>query len=282
MPSPPSSTFTIGPVSGHWYGLLIGIAALLFTVVTALCWRRRGGDWERAVWLCLAALPAALIGARLYHLATGGSFGPEQGVAVWAGGLGIYGAVAGGAVVLAGGAWLLGLDPLRFLDCATPGLALAQAVGRLGNWFNQELYGRPTDLPWGLEIDPAHRLPGPRAVQPVPAHLRLRGPVGPGPGGHPLARRRRASHALGGACRSGSGWPATGWGGSGSRASGPSTRSTWDRCASTRSSRWSQWLRASSSSPMPPGGRPPPDPYRRKTGTRRFSASSSMRATTST
>jgi prolipoprotein diacylglyceryl transferase len=160
VPSPPSSTFSLGPVSGHWYGLLIGVAALLFTAVTALCWHRRGGDWERAVWLCLAALPAALLGARLYHLVTGGSFGPEQGVAVWAGGLGLYGAVAAGALVLGGGAWLLGLDALRFLDCATPGLALAQAVGRLGNWFNQELYGRPTDLPWGLEIDPAHRLPG--------------------------------------------------------------------------------------------------------------------------
>src|SRR4051812_4201940 len=132
MPSPPSPTFALGPVSGHWYGLLVAIGGVLFTLLTAWLWRRRGGRFETAVWLCLAALPAAVVGGRLYHLATGGFSTPgERSVAVWEGGLGIFGAVLAGGLTLAALARLRGLPVLSLLDCATPGLALAQAVGRV-------------------------------------------------------------------------------------------------------------------------------------------------------
>jgi prolipoprotein diacylglyceryl transferase len=161
MPSPPSETFALGPLSGHWYGLLVAVGGVVFALLTAWLWQRRGGSFQEAFWLCLASMPFAVVGGRLYHLATGGWSTPgERSVAVWEGGLGIFGAVAAGGLALALlGRWR-GLDPWRLLDCAVPGLALAQGIGRLGNWFNQELYGEPTDLPWGLEIDVDHRLPG--------------------------------------------------------------------------------------------------------------------------
>jgi prolipoprotein diacylglyceryl transferase len=161
MPSPGSPELRLGPLHGHWYGLLVALGAVVFACVTAWLAARRGGDAERTLLLCLAALPAALVGARIYHLVTGGS-GPtnESPWAISQGGLGIFGAVAGGGLVLAVGAPWAGLARLRLLDLATPGLSAGQAIGRVGNWFNQELYGKPTSLPWGLEIDPAHRLPG--------------------------------------------------------------------------------------------------------------------------
>jgi prolipoprotein diacylglyceryl transferase len=130
-------------------------------VTTALVARRRGEDPYDVLWICLAALPCALIGARLYHLATGGSGSQGEGVlGVGGGGLGIFGAALGGALALAIGARLRGMDWMRLLDFATPGLGLGQAIGRLGNWFNQELFGEPTDRWWGLEIDVAHRPAG--------------------------------------------------------------------------------------------------------------------------
>jgi prolipoprotein diacylglyceryl transferase len=161
VPSPSSAGFSIGPLSGHWYGLCVALGALAYAAVAALAWRRRGGDWVEMFWACMVTLPAAVVGARLSHLATGGAPAPgEHALAFWRGGLGIYGGVAGGLVALLGYARLRRLDAWLLFDCAVPGLALGQAIGRLGNWFNQELYGRPTDLPWGLSIDPAHRLAG--------------------------------------------------------------------------------------------------------------------------
>jgi prolipoprotein diacylglyceryl transferase len=158
VPSPGSAELRLGPFSGHWYGLLVALGAVVFCVVTALVARRRGEPGYDVFWICLVALPCALIGARLYHLATGGSGATGEGVlGVGGGGLGIFGAALGGALALAIGARVRGVDWLRLLDLATPGLALGQAVGRLGNWFNQELYGEPTDRWWGLEIDAAHR-----------------------------------------------------------------------------------------------------------------------------
>lgn len=112
-----------------------------------------------AVWL----IPGALIGARLYHLITspdeyfGAAGHPLRAFAVWQGGLGLWGGLIGGP--LAGWLWCRrnDVDPLVMLDCAAPALPAAQAIGRLGNYFNQELYGRPTNLPWGLLIDPPNR-----------------------------------------------------------------------------------------------------------------------------
>jgi prolipoprotein diacylglyceryl transferase len=162
VPSPGSPTLTIGPFSGHWYGLLLALGGVVFCVLTALLARRRietahGYD---VYWICLLALPAALAGGRLYHLVTGGS-GPsnEHALNVGGGGLGIFGAVLGGAIVIVVGARLRGIDPLRLLDVATPGLLVAQALGRIGNWFNQELYGEPTNRWWGLAIDVENRPP---------------------------------------------------------------------------------------------------------------------------
>jgi prolipoprotein diacylglyceryl transferase len=161
VPSPGSAELRLGPFSGHWYGLLVSLGAIVFSVVTALIARRRGEDAYDVFWICLAALPCALIGARLYHLATGGSGSQGEGVlGVGGGGLGIFGAALGGALALAIGARLRGMHWLRLLDFATPGLALGQAIGRLGNWFNQELYGEPTDRWWGLQIDVQNRPAG--------------------------------------------------------------------------------------------------------------------------
>jgi prolipoprotein diacylglyceryl transferase len=161
VPSPGSSELRLGPFSGHWYGLLVALGAVVFCVATALIARRRGEPSYDVWWTCLAALPCALIGARLYHLATGGSGSASEGVlGVGGGGLGIFGAALGGGLAIAVGARLRGMSPLRLLDFATPGLALGQAIGRLGNWFNQELYGEPTNRWWGLAIDVQHRPAG--------------------------------------------------------------------------------------------------------------------------
>jgi prolipoprotein diacylglyceryl transferase len=159
VPSPGSPTLQLGPFSGHWYGLLVALGAVVFCVVTALIAERRIGRGYDVFWLCLASLPAALAGGRVYHLVTGGSGSSSEG-ALGGGGLGIYGAALGGALVLVVGARIRRLDRLRVLDFATPGLALGQAIGRLGNWFNQELYGEPTSRWWGLAIDLEHRPPG--------------------------------------------------------------------------------------------------------------------------
>jgi prolipoprotein diacylglyceryl transferase len=124
---------------------------------------RPGFAGDLATW----AVPFGLIGARLYHLATDpelywGSHGRGTLAAfeIWHGGLGIWGAIAGGAL----GAWIAarreGVGFAMLADAVAPGLAVAQAIGRWGNYFNQELYGRPSGLPWALHIDPAHRVAG--------------------------------------------------------------------------------------------------------------------------
>jgi prolipoprotein diacylglyceryl transferase len=121
---------------------------------------RRGQVADIATW----AVPFGLVGARIYHVATNPELywgdhgqGTRAAFEIWHGGLGIWGAIAGGAL----GAWIgcrrTGVPLWRFADAVAPGLALAQAIGRWGNYFNQELFGRPTSLPWGLEIDAAHR-----------------------------------------------------------------------------------------------------------------------------
>jgi prolipoprotein diacylglyceryl transferase len=113
--------------------------------------------------VALWAFPAGLIGGRLYFLATSWDQAPHEWwgpFAVWKGGLGIWGGIAAGTLA---GIWVLrrrGADVARFLDAAVPGLLVAQAIGRIGNYFNQELFGGPTTLPWGLQIDAAHRPEG--------------------------------------------------------------------------------------------------------------------------
>jgi prolipoprotein diacylglyceryl transferase len=126
-------------------------------------WAARGGDPDLVYEVALWGVPAGLLGARLYHDVT--SFGEVPRtwwgwLAIWQGGLGLWGGIAGGTL---GGLWVLrrrGAEIGQFLDAAAPALLVAQAIGRVGNYFNQELYGSPTHLPWGLEIDPAHRPAG--------------------------------------------------------------------------------------------------------------------------
>jgi phosphatidylglycerol:prolipoprotein diacylglycerol transferase len=161
--------FKIGPVVVHWYGLLIVIGAVLGGYVATHEARRRGENpehiWDGLLWCIILGL----VGARLYHVFSSpadGSGGfshyvenPIAILAVWDGGLGIYGAVAGGVVAVLIYARRNRLDAWRWLDIGAPGLALAQAIGRWGNFVNQELYGPPTTLPWGLYIGAEHRIP---------------------------------------------------------------------------------------------------------------------------
>ncbi|WP_433876751.1 prolipoprotein diacylglyceryl transferase [Sinomonas atrocyanea] len=167
IPSPDWSGFDIplpwGALRIHAYALCILAGIVVGLWLTARRWRARGGStdaiWDIAVW----AIPAGIVGGRLYHVFSSPDryFGPGfNGTGdlsaiprVWEGGLGIWGAVALGAV----GAWIgcrrTGVRLTAFIDAAAPGLLLAQAIGRWGNYFNQELFGGPTGLPWGLEVD---------------------------------------------------------------------------------------------------------------------------------
>ena len=163
IPSPPWNGFHLGPLIIHFYGLAYVVALVAAIAVTIRRWEARGGSRELVIEVALWGFPAGLFGARLYHLATSWNEVPHTWwgpFAVWQGGLGIWGGIALGSLV---GVWRLrrrGVHVARFLDAAAPALLVAQAIGRVGNYFNQELFGGPTRLPWGLEIDPAHRPAG--------------------------------------------------------------------------------------------------------------------------
>jgi prolipoprotein diacylglyceryl transferase len=163
IPSPSSGALDVGPLQLHAYGVMLLLGILAATWLTGVRWTRRGGDWDLVVRVAMWGVAGGVVGARLYHVATSWSEVPDEwwGVfAIWRGGLGIWGGIAGG--VLAGAVVVRrsGHSVFAFMDAAAPGLLLAQAIGRWGNYFNQELFGRPTDLPWALEIDPEHRPEG--------------------------------------------------------------------------------------------------------------------------
>ncbi len=138
-------------------------AVVAAIVITRWLWESRGGRRELVYEVAMVGFPAGLIGGRLYFLATSWNEVPPHWwgpFAIWRGGLGIWGGIACGVL---GGLWVLrrrGTVIPAFLDAAAPGLLVAQAIGRVGNWFNQELFGGPTSLPWGLRIDAAHRPAG--------------------------------------------------------------------------------------------------------------------------
>jgi prolipoprotein diacylglyceryl transferase len=129
-------------------------------------WVARGGKPGQVGDIALWMVPFGLVGGRLYHVMTdyqlyfGEGRDPVHALYVWQGGLGIWGAVALGGVGGYIGCRRAGIRFLPLADALAPGIAIAQAIGRWGNWFNQELFGRPTSVPWGLEIDPAHRPDG--------------------------------------------------------------------------------------------------------------------------
>jgi phosphatidylglycerol---prolipoprotein diacylglyceryl transferase len=149
------------PVRGYALSIILGIALAIW--IGERRWRARGGQPGVVMDVSVWAVPFGIIGGRLYHVISspqayfGDGGHPVDALKIWQGGLGIWGAVALGGV----GAWIgvrrRGIPLAPFGDAIAPGIAVAQAVGRWGNWFNQELFGRPTDLPWGLEIDVAHR-----------------------------------------------------------------------------------------------------------------------------
>jgi prolipoprotein diacylglyceryl transferase len=162
IPSPPDNSIDIGPLELRAYGVAIALGVIAAVLIARRRWEARGGDPDDIVAIGMWAVPAGLIGARIYHVITDwqrfqGRW--EHVFAIWEGGLGIPGGIAGGVIA---GVWVAkrrGLPVPELLDVAAPALPVAQAIGRLGNWFNQELFGRPTDLPWGLEIDPENRPP---------------------------------------------------------------------------------------------------------------------------
>lgn len=160
IPSPDVGTLSLGPLNLRLYGLMVALGVIAGAYMAARQLQRRGLNPEWAVQVCTVGVPMGLIGARAYHVLT--DWKSYQGrwvdvVKIWEGGLGIpggiVGAVLGGLIVIR-----LRRMPLRsMLDTVAVGFPAGQFIGRLGNWFNQELFGRPTDLPWGLEIDPEHR-----------------------------------------------------------------------------------------------------------------------------
>ena len=131
---------------------------VVWMLVTAHIWQRGGGDPVDAMWTCILAGPMALVGARFYSAATDALRGVNSPPLDFShGGLGIYGGILAGLAAIVVSARVRGWPVGTFLDCAVPGLALGQAIGRFGNYFNQELFGAPTSLPWGLRVDEAYR-----------------------------------------------------------------------------------------------------------------------------
>jgi prolipoprotein diacylglyceryl transferase len=166
IPSPAQGVWHLGPLPIRAYALAIIAGIVLACWIGEKRWVARGGAPGEVLDIAVWMVPFGIVGGRLYHVITtpepyfGRGGDPLRAFAIWQGGLGIWGAIALGGL----GAWIgcrrRGIPLPAFADALAPGLLVAQSVGRLGNWFNQELYGRPTTLPWALRIDPEHREPG--------------------------------------------------------------------------------------------------------------------------
>ena len=168
IPSPSFSSFSVGPLTIHFYALCIitGIAAAIW--IGRKRYANLGGNPDDVSEVAIWAVPFGIIGGRIYHVITspaqyfGANGNPVDALRIWEGGLGIWGAISLGAV----GAYLYfrthktTLNFRQLLDSLAPGVVVAQAIGRIGNYFNQEVFGKPTELPWGLEIDPVNRPDG--------------------------------------------------------------------------------------------------------------------------
>jgi prolipoprotein diacylglyceryl transferase len=163
IPSPSSGVLHLGPLPLRAYAACILLGVLVAVFIGDRRWVARGGEKGVVADVAATAVPAGLVGARLYHVVTTPHEylkHPVDALYIWHGGLGIWGGVAGGAL----GAWLVlrhrGIPFADFCDALAPALPVAQAIGRFGNYFNQELYGKATSLPWGLRIDAEHGGPG--------------------------------------------------------------------------------------------------------------------------
>ena len=158
IPSPTQGVWHLGPIPLRAYALCIIAGILVAVWLTERRWAQRGGRPGAVAEIAYWAIPFGIVGARLYHVITSWQpyFGPGgrpiEALYIWNGGMGVWGAIALGAL----GAWIgarrAGVRLPAMADAAAPGIALAQGIGRLGNWFNNEVYGGPTDLPWGLVI----------------------------------------------------------------------------------------------------------------------------------
>ncbi len=166
IPSPGTGIWYVGPFPLRAYALCIIAGIIVGMIIATRRWQARGGTADSLEMVVVVAVPCGIVGARIYHVITDYQlyFGPGRhpidALKIWNGGLGIWGAIALAAL----GAYLVArrrkiVFP-ALLDAVAPGILVAQAIGRLGNWFNQELFGRPTTLPWALEIEPRYRPAG--------------------------------------------------------------------------------------------------------------------------
>ena len=172
IPSPSQGVWYLGPFPIRAYALAILTGIVVALWLTRRRWVERGGEADTVLEVVFWAVPFGIVGGRLYHVVSspaayfGAGGNPWKAFAIWEGGLGIWGAIALGAVGAFIGTRRQGVKFAPFADAVAPGLLVAQAIGRLGNWFNQELFGGPTTLPWGLRIDadsptfPAGTAPG--------------------------------------------------------------------------------------------------------------------------
>lgn len=166
IPSPSQGVWHLGPIPVRGYALSILAGILVAWWLSMRRWKARGGRQETLESILVWAIVAGIVGARIYYVIIEwpryfGSQGTWYHVFfIWQGGLGIWGAVTFGALAVWWRTRTSGVTFTAVADTIAPGLILAQGMGRLGNWWNQELYGRPTTLPWGLKIDLAHRVPG--------------------------------------------------------------------------------------------------------------------------
>jgi phosphatidylglycerol---prolipoprotein diacylglyceryl transferase len=160
IPSPSSSTLEIGPLEIHFYGLTLLAAIAAAVAISGYRWTKRGGDWDLIFRVAVWGVAFGIVGARLYHVVTSWDELPDEWwgpFAIWKGGLGVWGGIGLGVLVGAIVAKRSGASVSALADCVAPALLVAQGIGRFGNWWNQELFGKPTDLPWGLEISPDNR-----------------------------------------------------------------------------------------------------------------------------
>jgi len=163
IPAPPGNSVHLGPLDLRVYGLMYAVGITLAIVMTKRRWHAAGGHPALVDEVAMWGVPTGLIGARLYFDVTTPKYIPPHWwgpLAIWDGGLGIWGGIAVAAVV---GVWRVrrsGADVGRFMDAVAPSLLIASGIGRIGNYFNQELFGGPTRLPWALHVDPAYRPTG--------------------------------------------------------------------------------------------------------------------------
>jgi prolipoprotein diacylglyceryl transferase len=163
IPSPDNGVIDVGPLPLHAYGLLLAIGVLVAAWIAERRWVARGFDGktfnDMAIWIVVGGV----VGARVYHVISDYQLFTDdwlRAFQIWKGGLSIWGVLAGGVIAVIVMTRIKHVETLPLMDCIAPGLLAAQGIGRWGNYFNQELFGGPTDLPWGLEISPANRPAG--------------------------------------------------------------------------------------------------------------------------